>query len=73
MERTRKSKWATSKLQRKTAPTVEEEIETEEMGGRGGGGVVEDYPEQPVLSPRAEEDSMPAQRRVERGNMTLEE
>ena len=35
VERTRKSKWATSKLQRKTAPTVEEEIETEERGGGG--------------------------------------
>ena len=49
VERTRKSKRVTSELQRKTTPIVEEEIESEERGGRG----VEDYPEQPVLSPGA--------------------
>ena len=72
MERTRKRKRAASELPREAAPTAEEELEIEEIWGGGGGGV-EDYLEQLVLSPRAEEDIMPAQNRAERGNMTVEE
>ena len=44
-------------------PATEDELETEE---RGGGGGVEDYPEQPVLSPRAEKDTMLTQSRAEK-------
>ena len=56
VERIRKRKRETSELQRETTPTAEEEVETEELGGGG----FEDYPEQPVLSPRVEEDTTPA-------------
>ena len=73
MERTRKRKRATSELQREASPLAEEELGTEERGrGRGGGGDVEDYPEQPVLSLRAEEDTMLAQSIAKRGSRTAE-
>ena len=56
VERTRKRKRTTLEVQREATPTTEEEVETEERGGRG----FEDYPKQPMLSLRAEEDIMPA-------------
>ena len=74
VERIRKRKRATSELKREATLTIEEELETEEKGGvGGGGGVFEDYPEQQVLSPRAEENIMPTQNKTERGNMTAKE
>ena len=62
VERTRKRKMTTSELQGEVVPTVEERLETEKKKGRGGGGGggVEDYPKQPVLSFKAEEDTIPA-------------
>ena len=42
------------------------------MGG-GGGCWVEDYPEQPVLTLRAEEDMMPTKNKAERGNIIAQE
>ena len=64
MERTRKRKRAPLELQREVAPIVEEDLDIEERGGGGGGGRFKDYPEKPMLSPRAEEDIMPTQSRV---------
>ena len=49
VERARKRKRVATKFQREATPTVEEELETEEIGG------FEDYPEQPMLSSKAEE------------------
>ena len=49
VERARKRKRAYTNLPREEAPAVEEEPETEEMGG------FEDYLKQPVLSPSVEE------------------
>ena len=53
VERARKRKKAGTGLPREATPIAKEELETEEGGGGGGG--VDDYPEQLVLSPRAEE------------------
>ena len=62
VERTRKRKRATSELQEEAVTTVEERLETEEMRG------FEDSSEQLVLSSRAEEDTILAQSRTERGS-----
>ena len=66
VERARKRKRADTDFPRDAVPTVEEEPKNEEMGG------FEDYPEQPVLSPSAEE-TLSAQNIEERGKRIAEE
>ena len=78
MEKTRKRKRAALELPGEAAlelpgeaaPVAKQELEIEENWGGGGG--VEDYPEKPVLSPKAEEDIMTAQNKAERGIRTIE-
>ena len=67
-----KEKRATSKSPSDAAPTAKEELEIEKRGGGGGMGF-EDYPWQPMLSPKAEKDIMPTQNIEKRGNRTTEE